>query len=216
MSSRNSASSTRSPRLTPPLRKLPAAAADPAAEEQLPAAAHQYDADVGSEAVPVDVVAAVLIGHGPNCSTSGGAAHGDRSHRAIPAPARRAAATVSPRRPARGCGRAPWPDKGPHRHRRAADRRPPSDPSRAVPARPRRLPPRPSSVRSICAVSANGTAAMDSRMRSASFAASAALASGSRIASSSPPKRAAVSMLRICDSTRWAISLSAMSPARCP
>jgi len=42
------------------------------------------------------------------------------------------------------------------------------------------------------------------------------LASGSKMASSSPPKRAAVSMLRICDSTRCAISFRALSPARWP
>src|ERR1700722_18651900 len=47
-------------------------------------------------------------------------------------------------------------------------------------------------VRSICAVSATGCAEMHSRMRSASFAASMALVSGRRMASSSPPNRAAL------------------------
>ena len=53
-------------------------------------------------------------------------------------------------------------------------------------------------VRSICAVSTT-ECGDHSRMRSASLAASAAQVSGNRMASSSPPKRAAVSMLRICD-----------------
>ena len=48
------------------LRKLPAAAVAPTAEEQLAAVAHQDDADIGAKALAVDVVA-----HGSGMVTGG-------------------------------------------------------------------------------------------------------------------------------------------------
>jgi len=102
-----------------------------------------------------------------------------------------------PRPSARDFGPVLWLDTAPHRHRPAAGRRPPSSPFRGGPAPNAATPTDTVKLRSICAVRAKGVEAMTSRMRSASVAASADVASGNRMANSSPPKRAAVSMLRI-------------------